>query len=124
MSAPGEGKTSLLERVRPLAGVARGGRRVDVRGSLDADRLADRRVPVSQLISDPGLRRECDRREMVRSGLASLELSGLDLVVIENVGNLVCLAEFRVGEDVRGGGVGRRTGRCSTRGPSAQATWR
>ena len=102
MSAPGAGKTSLLERVLPLDGVVTGVLEGDVQGSLDADRLARRHVPVTQLNTDPGFGGECHLdANMVRSALPSLPLSELELLVIENVGNLVCPAEFRVGEDVR-----------------------
>jgi len=103
MSAPGAGKTTLLERVLPdLAGVRVGVLEGDVQGSLDADRLADLHVPIAQLNTDPGFGGECHLdANMVRSALPSLPLADLDLLVIENVGNLVCPAEFRVGEDAR-----------------------
>jgi hydrogenase nickel incorporation protein HypB len=103
MSAPGAGKTTLLERVaqqRPdlRFGVLEG----DVQGSLDADRLAARHVPVVQLNTGAGFGGECHLdANMVSSALPALPLAEIDLLVIENVGNLVCPAEFRVGEDVR-----------------------
>jgi hydrogenase nickel incorporation protein HypB len=102
MSAPGAGKTTLLERVLgdlPIrAGVLEG----DVQGSYDADRLASLHVPVTQLNTDPGFGGECHLdANMVRSAMPEIPLDELDLLVIENVGNLVCPAEFRVGEDVR-----------------------
>ena len=103
MSAPGAGKTSLLERVLPrLDGVRAGVLEGDVQGSLDADRLASLHVPVVQLNTGAGFGGECHLdANMVRSALPSIPLGELDLLVIENVGNLVCPAEFRVGEDVR-----------------------
>jgi len=102
MSAPGAGKTSLLERVLPLEGVRAAVLEGDVQGSLDADRLAGRHVPVTQINTDPGFGGECHLdANMVRSALPALPLDDIDLLVIENVGNLVCPAEFRVGEDVR-----------------------
>jgi hydrogenase nickel incorporation protein HypB len=103
MSAPGSGKTSLLERVLGDLGDVRAGvLEGDVQGSYDADRLASLHVPVTQLNTDPGFGGECHLdANMVRSALPSLPLDELDLLVIENVGNLVCPAEFRVGEDVR-----------------------
>ena len=103
MSAPGSGKTSLLERVLgDLDGVRAGVLEGDVQGSYDADRLASLHVPVTQLNTDPGFGGECHLdANMVRSALGSLPLGELDLLVIENVGNLVCPAEFRVGEDAR-----------------------
>jgi hydrogenase nickel incorporation protein HypB len=103
MSAPGSGKTSLLERVLgDLDGVRAGVLEGDVQGSYDADRLASLHIPVTQLNTDPGFGGECHLdANMVRSALGSLPLDELDLLVIENVGNLVCPAEFRVGEDAR-----------------------
>jgi hydrogenase nickel incorporation protein HypB len=104
MSAPGAGKTALLERVLGggLDGVRVGVLEGDVQGSLDADRLAGLHVPVTQLNTDPGFGGECHLdANMVRSALGDVPLADIDLLVIENVGNLVCPAEFRVGEDVR-----------------------
>ena len=103
MSAPGAGKTALLERViGVLDGVRAGVLEGDVQGSFDADRLASLHVPVTQLNTDPGFGGECHLdANMVRSALPQVPLSELDLLVIENVGNLVCPAEFRVGEDAR-----------------------
>ncbi len=103
MSAPGAGKTALLEcalkQLRHLRiGVIEG----DVQGTLDAERIASLHVPVTQIETDPGFGGECHLdANMVRSALPSLPLDELDLVVIENVGNLVCPAEFRIGEDAR-----------------------
>jgi hydrogenase nickel incorporation protein HypB len=103
MSAPGAGKTTLLERVLgSLDGVRAGVLEGDVQGTYDADRLASLHVPVAQLNTDPGFGGECHLdANMVRSALPALPLDDLDLLVIENVGNLVCPAEFRVGEDAR-----------------------
>ncbi|HTW40969.1 MAG TPA: hydrogenase nickel incorporation protein HypB [Solirubrobacteraceae bacterium] len=133
MSAPGAGKTSLLERVladgllrapgdgdhstrtpgdadeRPgaMADERPGAIRVgvlegDVQGSLDAERIAALHVPVTQLNTARGFGGECHLdANMVRSALPALALGEMDLLVIENVGNLVCPAEFRVGEDAR-----------------------
>jgi hydrogenase nickel incorporation protein HypB len=103
MSAPGAGKTSLLERVLgDLGGIRAGVLEGDVQGSLDADRLATLHVPVTQLNTDPGFGGECHLdANMVRSALGEIDLDALDLLVVENVGNLVCPAEFRIGEDAR-----------------------
>jgi hydrogenase nickel incorporation protein HypB len=103
MSAPGAGKTALLERVvADLPGVRVGVLEGDVQGSMDADRLASLHVPVTQLNTDAGFGGECHLdANMVRSALGELPLDDIDLLVIENVGNLVCPAEFRVGEDAR-----------------------
>src|SRR4051794_4211314 len=103
MGAPGAGKTALLERVLHYLGDVRAGvLEGDVQGSYDADRLASLHVPVTQLNTDPSFGGECHLdANMVRSALPSVPLDSLDLLVIENVGNLVCPAEFRVGEDAR-----------------------
>jgi hydrogenase nickel incorporation protein HypB len=102
MSAPGAGKTTLLERsLRGLdvrVGVIEG----DVASTLDADRIAHLHVPVVQIDTDPSFGGECHLdANMVRSALPSLPLDELDVVLIENVGNLVCPAEFLVGEHHR-----------------------
>jgi hydrogenase nickel incorporation protein HypB len=104
MSAPGAGKTALLEAAlrEPLEGVRVGVLEGDVQGSYDADRLASLHVPVTQLNTGSGFGGECHLdANMVRSAIPALPLAEIDLLVIENVGNLVCPAEFRVGEDVR-----------------------
>jgi hydrogenase nickel incorporation protein HypB len=103
MSAPGAGKTALLERVLgDLDGVRAGVLEGDVAGSFDADRLSLLHLPVVQLNTEAGFGGECHLdANMVRSALPQIPLAELDLLVIENVGNLVCPAEFRVGEDAR-----------------------
>ena len=103
MGAPGAGKTALLEYVlSDLGGVRAGVLEGDVQGTLDADRLASLHVPVTQLQTGDGFGGECHLdANMVRSALPSIPLSDIDLLIIENVGNLVCPAEFRVGEDAR-----------------------
>jgi hydrogenase nickel incorporation protein HypB len=103
MSAPGAGKTSLLERVLADTGDVRVAvLEGDVEGSLDAQRLASLHVPVVQLNTSAGFGGECHLdANMVRSALPSLELEGIDMLIVENVGNLVCPAEFRIGEHAR-----------------------
>ncbi|HET6505419.1 MAG TPA: hydrogenase nickel incorporation protein HypB [Baekduia sp.] len=107
MSAPGSGKTTILERVLADGSTIGRGVRVgvlegDVQGSLDADRLADLHVPVAQLDTGHGFGGECHLdANMVRSALPLLDLEAIDLLIVENVGNLVCPAEFRIGEDAR-----------------------
>src|SRR5689334_10234207 len=104
MSAPGAGKTTLLEAVfrAGLGDVRAGVLEGDVQGSLDAERLAHLHVPVAQLNTGNGFGGECHLdANMVRSALPALPLADLDLLIVENVGNLVCPAEFRIGEDVR-----------------------
>ena len=104
MSSPGAGKTLLLcrvfERLRPglRIGVIEG----DIETALDADRLAATGVAVSLVNTSKGFGGECHLdATMVRSALGRLPLGDLDLLVIENVGNLVCPAEFDVGESAR-----------------------
>jgi hydrogenase nickel incorporation protein HypB len=102
MSAPGAGKTTLLERALRDLSVRAGVLEGDVQGSLDADRLASLHVPVVQLNTGNGFGGECHLdANMVRSALPALPLEEIDLLIVENVGNLVCPAEFRIGEDVR-----------------------
>jgi hydrogenase nickel incorporation protein HypB len=102
MSAPGAGKTTLLERVLGEVDARVGVLEGDVQGSADADRLSALHLPVVQLNTDSGFGGECHLdANMVRSALGDLPLEDLDLLVIENVGNLVCPAEFKVGEDAR-----------------------
>jgi len=97
MSAPGSGKTSLLERTlerlsgRWRAGVVEG----DIEGSADADRLRRFGCPVTQINTHGAC--HLDPRQVAQA-IAAFDLSALDLLVIENVGNLVCPAEFDLGE--------------------------
>jgi hydrogenase nickel incorporation protein HypB len=97
ISGPGAGKTSLLERVIPLlkeqkaVGVLEG----DIATSRDGERVAALGVPVVQLLTGGGCHLEAT---FVARGLTELPLDGLDLVLIENVGNIACPAEFDLGE--------------------------
>jgi hydrogenase nickel incorporation protein HypB len=102
MSAPGAGKTSLLERALVGADVRVGVLEGDVQGSMDADRISALHLPVVQLNTDGGFGGECHLdANMVRTALPDFDLDALDLLVVENVGNLVCPAEFRIGEDAK-----------------------
>jgi hydrogenase nickel incorporation protein HypB len=100
MSSPGAGKTTLLRRtLKDLAdefrmGVIEG----DIATSIDADRLAGYGAQISLLNTGQGFGGECHLdAPMVAHALTGLNLATLDLVLIENVGNLVCPAEFDVG---------------------------
>ena len=104
MSSPGAGKTTLLRRTLvALEGKARlGVLEGDIATSLDADRLEGLGAAIALVNTDQGFGGECHLdATMVRSGLDRLPLADLDLLLIENVGNLVCPAEFAVGEDAR-----------------------
>src|ERR1700728_2376887 len=104
MSSPGAGKTTLLrETLARLAGEVRVGIvEGDIETSLDADRLTGFGAEVALVNTGNGFGGECHLdAPMVRSALPRLPLGDLDLVLIENVGNLVCPAEFDVGENAR-----------------------
>jgi hydrogenase nickel incorporation protein HypB len=104
MSSPGAGKTTLLRQtLSRLAGQLRTGIiEGDIQTSLDADRLSGLGAPVALINTGNGFGGECHLdAPMVRSALPRLPLGDLDLVLIENVGNLVCPAEFDVGEHAR-----------------------
>ncbi|WP_372512179.1 hydrogenase nickel incorporation protein HypB [Frankia umida] len=104
MSAPGAGKTTLLvETLRRLAahrriGIIEG----DIETSIDADRLTGFGASIALINTGDGFGGECHLdAPMVASALPRLPLAELDLVIVENVGNLVCPAEFTVGEHRR-----------------------
>ena len=100
MSSPGAGKTSLLERTaEKLAGKLRMGVVVgDIETTRDADRIGRFNVPAIQLTTGTACHLDAN---MVASALPHLQLDKLDVLVVENVGNLVCPAEFVVGEDCK-----------------------
>ncbi len=104
MSSPGAGKTTLLrETLRQVGGALRVGIvEGDIETSLDADRLRGFGAAISLINTGDGFGGECHLdAPMVRSALPRLPLAELDLVLVENVGNLVCPAEFDVGEHAR-----------------------
>ncbi|MBI4559123.1 MAG: hydrogenase nickel incorporation protein HypB [Candidatus Hydrogenedentes bacterium] len=100
MSAPGSGKTSLLEAtIRSLGlelriAVVEG----DPDTTRDAERIAPLGVPVTQINTAGGCHLEA---HLVQRAIAGFDLESLDLLFIENVGNLVCPAEFDLGETKR-----------------------
>jgi len=100
MASPGAGKTSLiLETIRRLKGKVKVGVvEGDISSSLDAEAISKENVPVVQ-INTGG---ECHLdASMTSIALGSLPLEDIELLLIENVGNLVCPAEFKLGEDRR-----------------------
>jgi hydrogenase nickel incorporation protein HypB len=100
MASPGAGKTSLImETIRRLKGKVRMGVvEGDISSSLDAEAIDKEGVPVVQ-INTGG---ECHLDAgMTASALGDLPLNNIELLLIENVGNLVCPAEFKIGEDIR-----------------------
>ena len=98
VSSPGSGKTSLLERTladlkrRFNFSVLEG----DQQTTNDADRIAATGVPVKQLNTGAGCHLDA---HMVGHGVESFDLAETDILMIENVGNLVCPAAFDLGED-------------------------
>jgi hydrogenase nickel incorporation protein HypB len=99
MSAPGAGKTSLLERtLSGDAGLKIGVIEGDIAGTDDAERIGKAGAPVIQINTGGACHLDAN---MIREVVDDLPLTELDIVVIENVGNLVCPAEFKVGEDIK-----------------------
>jgi hydrogenase nickel incorporation protein HypB len=100
MASPGAGKTSLiLETGKALKGRARlGVVEGDVASRIDADKVAAADIPVIQ-INTGG---ECHLEALtVQKALKALPLPEIDILIIENVGNLICPVEFRLGEAIR-----------------------
>jgi hydrogenase nickel incorporation protein HypB len=100
MSSPGAGKTSLLEKTgealkgKLRLGVVAG----DIETMRDSERLQKHRIPAVQLTTGSACHLDAN---MVASALPHVDLKKTDILVIENVGNLVCPAEFKVGEDYK-----------------------
>jgi hydrogenase nickel incorporation protein HypB len=100
ISSPGAGKTTMLEKTAEALkgklrlGVVAG----DIETTRDSDRLHKHKLPVVQLTTGSACHLDAN---MVASALPHLDLSKVDVLVIENVGNLVCPAEFKVGEDYK-----------------------
>jgi hydrogenase nickel incorporation protein HypB len=104
MSSPGSGKTTVLQAtLDELAGeIAVGVIEGDIATDLDAAKLGGRGAQISLLNTGNGFGGECHLdAPMVNRALQGLDLDRLDLVIIENVGNLVCPAEFDVGEHAK-----------------------
>jgi hydrogenase nickel incorporation protein HypB len=102
ISAPGAGKTSLLEHTIPSLkdrhriAVLEG----DIATTLDSDRIAKLGVPVVQLLTGGACHLEAP---LIQRGLSELNLDSLRLLFIENVGNIACPAEFDLGETMKVG---------------------
>ena len=100
VSSPGSGKTSILERTLGYfegalkIGVIEG----DVQTDLDAQRVAKFNVPTVQIVTNGGCHLEAN---LVRDALPNINLSDIQLLVIENVGNLVCPSNYDLGEAVK-----------------------
>ena len=100
MSAPGAGKTSLIERtIKELykklrIAVIEG----DIAGTDDAQRIESLGIPAVQINTGGACHLDAN---MINEAIADVPLKDIDLLIIENVGNLVCPAEFKVGEDMK-----------------------
>lgn len=100
MSAPGAGKTSLIERtIKELykklrIAVIEG----DIAGTDDAQRIESLGIPAVQINTGGACHLDAN---MINEAIADVPLKDTDLLIIENVGNLVCPAEFKVGEDMK-----------------------
>jgi hydrogenase nickel incorporation protein HypB len=98
MSSPGAGKTSLLERTlnslkdRYRMAVIEG----DIQDTCDSDRIAALDIPAIQINTGGACHLDAT---MILQALSSLNLDNLDILIVENVGNLVCPAEFDIGEN-------------------------
>ena len=100
MGSPGAGKTSLLEKtIEGLNGELRlGVIEGDIASSQDAERIAQSGAPVVQINTGGACHLDAN---MIRAVLGDMDLDTLDLLIIENVGNLVCPAEFQLGEEIK-----------------------
>ncbi len=103
MSSPGSGKTTTLQKT--LARIMPDLRCAVIVGDIcttnDADRLADSGAPVIQINTDE-FGGDCHlAAHVVEKAVADLDLDAIDLLIVENIGNLVCPAEFDIGEDKR-----------------------
>ena len=100
MSGPGAGKTSLLERtIKEIDGKIRiGVIEGDIAGTDDAERIENLGIPVVQINTGGACHLDAN---MIREVMDELPLKDLDILFVENVGNLVCPAEFQLGEDMK-----------------------
>jgi len=100
MSSPGAGKTSFLEKIIPSlsenfrVAVIEG----DIQDTYDAEKIAKLNIPVVQINTGGACHIDGN---MVKEALIGLNLDEIDILILENVGNLVCPAEFNIGEDLK-----------------------
>jgi hydrogenase nickel incorporation protein HypB len=98
IGSPGSGKTTLLEATLPRLGLRAAVVEGDVATERDAERIRALGVQSVQINTQGGCHLEA---HLVERALAQLDLEGVDLLFVENVGNLVCPAEFDLGEDCK-----------------------
>lgn len=98
IGSPGCGKTTLLEKTAEAKRLSFAVVEGDLATSRDAERLAKHGIPVVQVNTHGGCHLEAN---VVQKAMESLPLDDLDILFIENVGNLVCPAEFDLGEDFK-----------------------
>ena len=100
MASPGAGKTSLiLQTAKVLKGRARlGVIEGDIASRIDADKVAAEGIPVVQINTGGTCHLDAP---MIQQALPSLPLDEIDILFVENVGNLICPVEFRLGEGLR-----------------------
>lgn len=99
MGAPGAGKTSLIERtIERLDGIRIGVIEGDITGTYDAERISRFNIPVVQINTGGACHLDAN---MINEVHSEMPLNQIDILIIENVGNLVCPAEFKVGEDIK-----------------------
>ena len=101
MGSPGAGKTTfilgLIDELKK-SGIKVGVIEGDIAGKIDAEKMAERGIPVVQLNTDGA----CHIEAMsIKNILPQFDLDHLDLIIIENIGNLVCPAEFDIGESLK-----------------------
>lgn len=100
MGSPGSGKTTLILKIiealkeKYKIGVIEG----DIAGKIDAEKIAALGIPVVQLNTEGA----CHIEAMsIKNILPYFDLDNLELLIVENIGNLVCPAEFDIGEDIK-----------------------
>lgn len=101
LGTPGSGKTTLLEKVLSHPSINKNKVAViegDLYTDLDAKRIGDMGIKVVQLNTKGACHLEAD---MILEGLKALDLEDIDTIVVDNIGNLVCTAEFALGEHLR-----------------------